>query len=115
LFGLGPEKLVLLFVIVLIVMGPRRLPDVARGTGRAIGELRRLTTGLRADVQEGLGEPGAALSDLAGALRDGAGSLLHPADPPAPAASAPRATVGDGSPGGTSATGPVAPDDPGLN
>jgi sec-independent protein translocase protein TatA len=41
MFDLGPEKLLVLLAIVLVVLGPKRLPEVARSLGRAIREFRR--------------------------------------------------------------------------
>ena len=37
MFNVGPEKLLLLFIIALIVLGPSKLPDAARTLGREIG------------------------------------------------------------------------------
>ena len=47
MFGVGPEELALIFVIALIVLGPERLPKVARDLGRTIGELRRTSDEFR--------------------------------------------------------------------
>ncbi|HEY7623692.1 MAG TPA: twin-arginine translocase TatA/TatE family subunit [Candidatus Limnocylindria bacterium] len=47
MFGIGPEELVLLLVIALIVLGPERMPKVARDVGRVVGELRRTSDQLR--------------------------------------------------------------------
>jgi TatA/E family protein of Tat protein translocase len=41
IFDLGPEKLLVLLAIVLVVTGPKSLPEVARSLGRAIREFRR--------------------------------------------------------------------------
>ena len=39
-----PEMLVIL-VVVLLVFGPGKLPEVGRGVGRMMGEFRRFTSG----------------------------------------------------------------------
>jgi len=39
LFGIGLTELLLVFVIALLFVGPKRLPGVARGIGRALGQL----------------------------------------------------------------------------
>jgi Tat protein translocase TatB subunit len=47
MFGVGPEELVLILIIALIVLGPERMPKVARDLGRVVGELRRTSDELR--------------------------------------------------------------------
>ena len=47
MFGVGPEELVLILVIALIVLGPERMPKVARDLGRVVGDLRRTSDQLR--------------------------------------------------------------------
>lgn len=37
----GPQELVLLFALVLVLFGPRKLPEIARALGRLVSELRR--------------------------------------------------------------------------
>lgn len=47
MFGVGPEELVLILVLALLVLGPERLPKVARDLGKIVGELRRTSDELR--------------------------------------------------------------------
>ena len=47
MFGVGPEELVLILIIALIVLGPDRMPKVARDLGRVVGDLRRTSDQLR--------------------------------------------------------------------
>lgn len=47
MFGVGPEELVLILIIALIVLGPERMPKVARDVGRVVGDLRRTSDQLR--------------------------------------------------------------------
>lgn len=41
MFGLGFSELLLIMVVVLIVFGPEKLPEIARNLGRATGQFRR--------------------------------------------------------------------------
>jgi Sec-independent protein translocase protein TatA len=41
MFGIGAPELVVLFVIALFVLGPERLPGLARDIGKVMSELRR--------------------------------------------------------------------------
>ena len=47
----APEVLVIL-VLALLVLGPERLPQAARTIGRWVGEFRRITGSLQAEVQD---------------------------------------------------------------
>jgi Tat protein translocase TatB subunit len=41
MFGIGLPELLVILAVALIVLGPQRLPEVARMLGRAYGQLRR--------------------------------------------------------------------------
>ena len=38
--GLGPTELIIIFLIVLILFGARRIPDIAKGLGRGIKDFK---------------------------------------------------------------------------
>jgi sec-independent protein translocase protein TatA len=60
-FGLQPIHLVVIFVVALLIFGPRRLPEMGRGIGRAINEFRKgtqeMTDNLREEVVAGPAGP----------------------------------------------------------
>jgi sec-independent protein translocase protein TatA len=41
MFGLGIPELMVIFVIALVVFGPKRLPDLGRSVGRAMAEIKK--------------------------------------------------------------------------
>ncbi len=43
MFGIGFPELLLLLAIALIVLGPKRLPDIAKALGRGIAEFKKAT------------------------------------------------------------------------
>lgn len=47
MFNIGPMELILILVIVLIVFGPGKLPEVARGLGKAVREFRKASAGVQ--------------------------------------------------------------------
>jgi TatA/E family protein of Tat protein translocase len=53
MFGsIGMPELVIIFVVALIVFGPRRLPELGRSFGRAISEFKRAAYELRTTVED---------------------------------------------------------------
>ena len=49
--SIGPMELVVVLVIALLVLGPRRLPDAGRAMGRGLREFKEAVTG-RADAHD---------------------------------------------------------------
>ena len=47
MFGIGMPELILLFVLALLVFGPKKLPEIGKQIGRALGELRRASEELK--------------------------------------------------------------------
>jgi len=56
MFGIGMQELLLILVIALIVLGPKKLPDVAKALGKALNEFKRATSDLKEslDVDQSL-------------------------------------------------------------
>ena len=52
MFGIGFPELLLIAVIALVVIGPKRLPDLARALGRGFAEFRRATDELKRTFEE---------------------------------------------------------------
>jgi len=69
MFGaLGPEKLLVLIVLALLVFGPERLPGLAQEAAKGLRQMRKYLADATADLKEELG-PELGGIDLA-ALRD---------------------------------------------
>jgi sec-independent protein translocase protein TatB len=49
-FGIGPSELLVILVIALLVLGPKRLPELARSLGKAMGEFRRATADITTEL-----------------------------------------------------------------
>jgi len=50
MFGMGPSELIVVLVIALLVLGPQRLPELARSLGKAIGEFKRATSDIQSEL-----------------------------------------------------------------
>jgi sec-independent protein translocase protein TatA len=49
--SLGMPELIVIFVIALIVFGPRKLPELGRSLGRGIAEFKRATNELQSSLE----------------------------------------------------------------
>jgi Tat protein translocase TatB subunit len=47
MFGIGMPEMLLILAIALIVIGPKKLPDLAKSLGRAFAEFKRATSELK--------------------------------------------------------------------
>lgn len=52
MFGIGPTELIVILVIALLVLGPKRLPELASGLGKGLAEFRRATADINAELDE---------------------------------------------------------------
>ena len=53
MFGsLGMPELIVIFVIALIVFGPRKLPELGRSLGRGIAEFKKATNELQSSLED---------------------------------------------------------------
>jgi len=54
MFDVGFTEMMLIGIVALVVIGPERLPGVARTAGKYFGRLKRFMTSVKADVEQEL-------------------------------------------------------------
>ncbi|WP_025322852.1 twin-arginine translocase TatA/TatE family subunit [Deferrisoma camini] len=57
MFGMGMGEILLVLGIALIVIGPKRLPDLARALGRGLAEFRRATEDIQRTIYQEVHKP----------------------------------------------------------
>lgn len=51
MFGLGIPELIVIFVIALVVFGPKKLPDLGRALGKGIAEFKRASQEVKDTIE----------------------------------------------------------------
>ncbi len=56
MFGIGMQELIIIAVIALLIVGPRKLPDLAKTLGKGFSEFKKATEGITDDIKETIKE-----------------------------------------------------------
>ena len=75
MFGIGVPELIIIMVIALIVIGPSKLPDLARALGKGMAEFKKATQ----EIKEGL-DLDEELNEVKEDLVDSISGLHQPQD-----------------------------------
>ncbi len=101
MFGpLGVPEMILIFVVALLLFGPRKMPQIGRSLGRALGEFRRASNEFKRTIEDEV-----SAEEIKGVQRDlkeirAVGrEVLRDAGAPPPAEPESQPTEGDEDPG----------------
>lgn len=62
--NLGGGEILVILLLALVVLGPERLPEVARQIGKVLGDIRRVSAGFQEEMRSAMHETG--LDEIAG-------------------------------------------------
>ncbi len=89
MFNIGPQELLLILLVALVIVGPKRLPELSRTIGRGLREFRKAQEEVTKTIRLGLDEtePTSTPADRAPASRAAPepGAAAAPATAPEPA------------------------------
>jgi len=70
MFDLGFQELIIIFVVALLVFGPKKLPEVGRSLGRGLAELKKAMRGIQDTIREEESQIRKEVPDLKNPLND---------------------------------------------
>jgi len=50
---LGPQEMILIFLLMLLLFGAKKLPQLARGMGKSVGEFRKAREEFEEEIRKG--------------------------------------------------------------
>jgi sec-independent protein translocase protein TatA len=69
-FNIGTAELLLIFAIALIVVGPRRLPEIAQSLGKIVSDIRKISREFTTDMMREVNAPPHATGNEAKEIPD---------------------------------------------
>ncbi|HSK10606.1 MAG TPA: TatA/E family twin arginine-targeting protein translocase [Vicinamibacterales bacterium] len=101
MFGsIGMPELIVIFVIALIIFGPRRLPELGKSLGRSISEFKRASNELRNTLEDEIRiDEQRQKDEQREKAAAGSSAPASPAADPEPAVTADAATASPADPG----------------
>ena len=63
--GLGTNEIILIAIVVLLLFGGRKIPELMRGLGRGVREFQDAKNNVRKEIEEGIAEKEAKQANTA--------------------------------------------------
>lgn len=89
MFNIGMPELIIIAIVALFVVGPKRLPDLARSLGRGFQEFKKAAEDMTDSIKENI-----KVDEVKKDMNDCKDSLLHATGPESGAAQPPGSASG---------------------
>jgi len=82
MFGIGMPEVLIILAVALIVIGPKKLPDLAKSLGRAIGEFKKATREFKQSIEinSDLKDVKETVEDMNESIKEAVNDVSTPSD-----------------------------------
>ena len=70
MFGIGGDELFLILVVILMLFGSDKIPEVARTLGKGMAQLKNATNEIKHEIQKSAEENGLDMKNITGGISD---------------------------------------------
>ena len=77
MFDIGMQELILIFIVALLVFGPKRLPELGRTIGKGMAEIKKAMYGVKEQMDSELHDIKEPLSSALGGVKEEIDSELR--------------------------------------
>uniref|UniRef100_UPI004047842F Sec-independent protein translocase subunit TatA/TatB n=1 Tax=Flavobacterium sp. TaxID=239 RepID=UPI004047842F len=85
MFGIGGGELFFIILVVLMLFGSDKIPDIARALGKGMAQLKNSTNEIKSEIQNGAKDSGLDMNTLTGGIsdeinkaKDGINNMINP-------------------------------------
>jgi len=70
MFGIGGGELLLILVVILMLFGSDKIPEIARTLGKGMAQLKHATNEIKHEIQKGAEENGLDVKSMTGCIQE---------------------------------------------
>jgi sec-independent protein translocase protein TatA len=85
MFGIGGGEFFFIILVVLMLFGSDKIPDIARALGKGMAQLKNATNEIKSEIQNGAKDSGLDMNTLTGGIsdeinkaKDGINNMINP-------------------------------------
>jgi sec-independent protein translocase protein TatA len=87
MFGIGGGELFFIILVVLMLFGSDKIPDIARALGKGMAQLKNATNEIKSEIQNGAKDSGLDMNTLTGGIseeinkaKEGINKMVNPVE-----------------------------------
>lgn len=70
MFGIGGSEIFLILIVILMLFGSDKIPEIARTLGKGMAQLKNATNEIKHEIQKGVEENGLDMKNLTGGISE---------------------------------------------